>query len=52
MAERVEDASTLELLRAIGIDCAQGYAAHRPLPLEELPARLGQLRVEPVQAGG
>lgn len=33
VAEGVEDAGTLELLRAIGIDLAQGYHVGRPQPL-------------------
>jgi diguanylate cyclase (GGDEF)-like protein/PAS domain S-box-containing protein len=41
VAECVEDEPTLELLRAIGINHAQGYGVHRPQPLEELPALLG-----------
>lgn len=33
IAEQVEDEATLELVREIGIDQAQGYAIGRPLPL-------------------
>ena len=36
IAEFVEDAQTLEIVRAIGIDQAQGYAIGRPLPLERI----------------
>ena len=32
VAEGVEDASTLEALRSIGVDYAQGYFVHRPTP--------------------
>jgi diguanylate cyclase (GGDEF)-like protein len=32
IAEGVEDAETLALLREIGVDYAQGYAVHRPEP--------------------
>ena len=35
IAEFVEDADTLEALRNIGIDYAQGYAIDKPLPLVE-----------------
>jgi len=34
IAEFVEDAATLEIIRSIGIDQAQGYAISRPLPLD------------------
>jgi EAL domain-containing protein (putative c-di-GMP-specific phosphodiesterase class I) len=33
-AEHVEDAETLEIVRAMGIDQAQGYAVARPQPLD------------------
>jgi EAL domain-containing protein (putative c-di-GMP-specific phosphodiesterase class I) len=33
VAEGVEDAETLELLRTLGVDYAQGYAIGRPRPL-------------------
>lgn len=33
-AEFVEDEETLEALRAIGVDYAQGYAVGRPMPLQ------------------
>jgi diguanylate cyclase (GGDEF)-like protein/PAS domain S-box-containing protein len=36
VAERVESLDTLEQLRAIGVDYAQGYAIERPRPLEEV----------------
>jgi PAS domain S-box-containing protein len=35
IAEGVEDEATLERLRAIGVDYAQGYLTGRPLPLVE-----------------
>lgn len=35
VAESVEDEETLQVLRAIGVDYAQGYAIGRPMPLEE-----------------
>jgi EAL domain-containing protein (putative c-di-GMP-specific phosphodiesterase class I) len=36
IAECVEDEETLELLRAYGVDYAQGYHVGRPGPVEEL----------------
>jgi diguanylate cyclase (GGDEF)-like protein len=41
IAEFVEDTETLEILRAIGVDQAQGYVIGRPVPLEEI---LGEVR--------
>ncbi|WP_345712807.1 bifunctional diguanylate cyclase/phosphodiesterase, partial [Kineococcus glutinatus] len=41
VAEGVEDAATLELLRRLGVDHTQGYFHSRPLPAEELDAWLG-----------
>jgi len=40
IAEFVEDASTLALLREIGVDCAQGFHIGRPQPLAEVLDRL------------
>ena len=40
IAEFVEDAETLEILRAIGVDCAQGFHIGRPRPLDEILAEL------------
>lgn len=37
VAEGVEDAGTLERLRALGVDFAQGYHLGRPGPIDELP---------------
>jgi EAL domain-containing protein (putative c-di-GMP-specific phosphodiesterase class I) len=34
IAEFVEDESTLEAVREIGVDYAQGYAIARPMPIE------------------
>lgn len=36
VAEFVEDAETLEIVRSIGIDQAQGYVIGRPIPLREV----------------
>ena len=36
VAEGVEDAETLEALRALGCDEAQGYHLHMPVPVEQL----------------
>ncbi len=36
VAEFVEDAETLEILREIGLDMAQGYHIAHPVPLEDL----------------
>ena len=38
VAEGVEDSQTIETLRKIGVDYAQGYALGEPIPLEELLA--------------
>ncbi|SDV46079.1 EAL domain-containing protein [Chitinasiproducens palmae] len=38
VAESVESETTLEEVRAIGITYAQGYAIHRPAPLEDVIA--------------
>ena len=35
VAEGVEDAATLQLLRALGVDFAQGYHIARPRPVEQ-----------------
>jgi len=40
VAEGVEDAATLDLLRAIGCDVAQGWAIGRPVPAEDIAAFL------------
>lgn len=36
IAEFVEDEATIELLRGMGIDMAQGYAIARPVPIEQI----------------
>ena len=36
IAEFVEDEETLEILRAIGVDCAQGFHIGRPRPLDNV----------------
>ena len=40
IAEFVEDEETLTILRAIGVDCAQGFHIGRPRPLEQVLAEL------------
>jgi len=40
IAEFVEDAETLEILRSIGVDCAQGFHIGRPKPLEDVLAEI------------
>jgi len=42
IAEFVEDAETLEILRSIGVDCAQGFHIGRPRPLDEILSELRQ----------
>ncbi len=37
IAEFVENEATLERLRALGVDYAQGYVVARPVPVSELP---------------
>jgi len=41
VAEGVEDAETLELLRALGCDLAQGYGIARPMAPDAVPAWIG-----------
>ena len=41
VAEGVEDAETLELLRALGCDLAQGYGIARPMTPDAVPAWIG-----------
>ena len=42
IAEFVEDEETLEILRAIGVDCAQGFHIGRPQPLDDVLAGILQ----------
>ncbi len=44
VAEFVESAAIVEVLRDIGVDCAQGYWTGRPMPLEDLVKRGGESR--------
>ena len=44
VAEFVEDVETLEILREIGVDMAQGYHVARPVPLETLLLELADTR--------
>jgi CheY-like chemotaxis protein len=41
VAEGVEDAETLELLRALGCDLAQGYGIARPMAPDAVPGWIG-----------
>src|SRR2546430_14203844 len=41
VAEGVEDAETLEMLRALGCDLAQGYGIARPMDPDAVPAWIG-----------
>jgi PAS domain S-box-containing protein len=45
VAEGVEDAQTLDLLRELGVDCAQGYHLGRPEPLETEPLLTNRVSV-------
>jgi PAS domain S-box-containing protein len=36
VAEGVEDAATMDVLRELGVDCAQGYAIARPAPAADV----------------
>jgi len=40
IAEFVEDQETLDILRSIGVDCAQGFRIGRPRPLDDLLTEL------------
>jgi diguanylate cyclase (GGDEF)-like protein len=48
LAEGVEDVTTWNLLRDLGVDLAQGYFMSRPLPGDELMTWLATSRKEPV----
>jgi EAL domain-containing protein (putative c-di-GMP-specific phosphodiesterase class I) len=48
LAEGVEDVSTWNLLRDLGVDLAQGYFMSRPLPGAELMTWLANSKKEPV----
>ncbi len=41
VAEGIEDAGQVEILRSYGCDCGQGYYFHKPMPFEDLRALLG-----------
>ncbi len=51
VAEGIEDASTLELLRDLGCDLAQGYLISRPMPASELAFRSSSEIMSPETAG-
>ena len=42
IAEFVEDGEVLDMLREIGVDCAQGFHIGRPRPLDEILAEITQ----------
>ncbi len=42
IAEFVEDATTLGLLRELGVDCAQGFHIGRPRPLDDALAEIAE----------
>lgn len=48
IAEWAESAAIVDCLRDIGVDAAQGYAIHRPCPLEELLGGLLVTKPEPI----
>jgi diguanylate cyclase (GGDEF)-like protein/PAS domain S-box-containing protein len=50
VAEFVEDAETVEFLRAYGVDFAQGYHVGRPQPIEELWPAEPEPALPPVRA--
>ena len=50
VAEGVEHASTVERLRALGCDIAQGYWYSRPVPPGDVPALFARLGTEPGRA--
>ncbi|MNE91979.1 Cyclic di-GMP phosphodiesterase YfgF [compost metagenome] len=52
MAEWVEDERTLDALRAIGVDYAQGYVIGRPVPLDVFLAGCRQRDAQASQAAG
>jgi len=47
VAEGVEDEATLDLLRSMGCDVAQGYLISRPVPAAEVSPLLGQTWFSP-----
>ncbi len=54
IAEFVETAAALDLLREIGVDYAQGYHVARPMPLDDYPdlQRLAQASMPAAKASG
>ena len=46
IAESVETLESLQRIRDLGIDFAQGYAIHRPEPYPELALRMDYPRTE------
>ncbi|MGV6810410.1 MAG: EAL domain-containing protein [bacterium] len=48
IAESVEDEATLETLRSIGVDFAQGYFCGRPIPLSDLCRQLEKATSRPI----
>jgi diguanylate cyclase (GGDEF)-like protein/PAS domain S-box-containing protein len=46
VAEKIEDEKTLALLSELGIEYGQGFHLHRPEPLADIIARLGEAAAE------
>ena len=44
VAEGIEDGATLDLLRELGCDLAQGYVISKPMPASELAFRADERR--------
>jgi diguanylate cyclase len=49
VAEGIEDEATLDLLRELGCDLAQGYLISKPMPASELAFRATSDVKAPVQ---
>lgn len=47
VAEGIESAGQVDILKSYGCDCGQGYYFHKPMPLEELQTMLRSRQVFP-----